>query len=167
MESSYVEALMRERKSHKPVNLGLLRRHIPPPACTLMDIFEGEYHPLFPPSGPRSPTAVLFWSKWNISSKRNLGWFVWFARQNSSKVDFYSLHNNIGLISHVWFDIDQQYFRPDSSTNNQTIPDFANVLLHRVLKHCKFWFIDCFHFRTCTCIFHQGIKHFKTECFLL
>lgn len=61
----YQEALSVERKSHrKPINQGLLKRRVPPPACTLMDIFEGEYHPMFSPSGPKAPTALLFWSKW-------------------------------------------------------------------------------------------------------
>lgn len=63
---SYQEALAIERKKmgKKPINQGLLLRRVTPPTCTLLDIFEGAYHRLFPPSGPRLPTAMLFWAKW-------------------------------------------------------------------------------------------------------
>ena len=68
LSSPYRDTLVIERRNiKKPINQGLMRRHVPPPSCTLMDIFDGEYHPLFPPAGPRKPTALLFWSKWYIS----------------------------------------------------------------------------------------------------
>ena len=88
MGPAYQEALALERKgsARKPVNLGLLKRRVPPPACTLMDVFEGEYHPLFPPSGPRAPTVLVFWGQWCYSSRRLLGWLVQMARMHSSQV---------------------------------------------------------------------------------
>ncbi len=65
LSSPYQDSLSMERRGvKKPINAGLLRRHVPPPPVTLMDLFDGEYRPLFPPSGPRKPTAILFWSKW-------------------------------------------------------------------------------------------------------
>ena len=66
-EVSFSETLALERKlttRRMVMHVGLMKRHVTPPSCTLMDIFEGEYHPLFPPSGPSSPTAILFWAKW-------------------------------------------------------------------------------------------------------
>ena len=64
LSSPYQDTLVIERRNiKKPINQGLMRRHVPPPSCTLMNIFDGEYHPLFPPAGPRKPTALLFWSK--------------------------------------------------------------------------------------------------------
>lgn len=66
-EVSFNETLALERKlttRRMVMNVGLMKRHVAPPRCTLMDIFEGEYHPLFPPSGPSCPTAILFWAKW-------------------------------------------------------------------------------------------------------
>ena len=57
-------ALERKQYTRKPINEGLLRTRVPPPACTILDVFEGEYHPLFPPSGPSNPTAILFWANW-------------------------------------------------------------------------------------------------------
>jgi len=61
---SYYDTLNVERKQLRhPVNQGLLKRQVPPPSCSVLDVFEGEYRQLFPPSGPRAPTAILFWSK--------------------------------------------------------------------------------------------------------
>lgn len=43
-----------------------MRRHVPPPACSLTNIFDGAQQPLFPHGGPSVPTAVLFWAKWSV-----------------------------------------------------------------------------------------------------
>ena len=87
MGPAYPEALAIERKTSQMVNLGLLKHGVTAPPCTLMDIFEGEYHPLFPPSGPRAPTMMIFWGQWCHSSRKLISWFVKFARMNkASKV---------------------------------------------------------------------------------
>jgi hypothetical protein len=86
MGPAYQEALSIERKNQKIVNLGLLKHPISPPPCTLMDIFEGEYRPLFPPSGPRTPTFLFFWGQWCHSSRRLISWFVKFARMHANQV---------------------------------------------------------------------------------
>ena len=66
---SYQEALAIERKKlgRKPISQGLILRKVPPPACTLLDVFQGTYYPLFPPSGPTAPTAMLFWANWYVA----------------------------------------------------------------------------------------------------
>ncbi|ELT90741.1 hypothetical protein CAPTEDRAFT_219540 [Capitella teleta] len=93
MGPAYQEALAIERKTCQMVNLGLLKHPVSPvPAATLMDIFEGEYRPLFPPSGPRAPAMLLFWGQWCHSSRKLISWFVKFARMNASNFEFVAVH---------------------------------------------------------------------------
>lgn len=84
----YQEILAVEKRlpPTKAINVGLIKRQVQPPSCAVLDIFECEFRTLIPPSGPRLPTALLFWSLTNRYSIKQLNWFVKFAKKNSSRV---------------------------------------------------------------------------------
>ncbi|CAD5112727.1 DgyrCDS1945 [Dimorphilus gyrociliatus] len=90
INSPYQETLAVEKRLPitKAINVGLLRRQVQPPSCAVLDIFECEFRTLIPPSGPRLPTALLFWSTSNRYSTKQLSWFVKYARKNSSRYEF-------------------------------------------------------------------------------
>lgn len=58
---------MYERQlAKKLANQGLLKRKVPPPACSLLDIFQGEYKPFLETHNKQFPTAILFWTPWSV-----------------------------------------------------------------------------------------------------
>lgn len=58
---------MYERQlAKKLANQGLLKRKVPPPACSLLDIFQGEYKPFLGTHNKQFPTAILFWTPWLV-----------------------------------------------------------------------------------------------------
>ena len=61
----YQDSVMYERQlAKKLANQGLLKRKVPPPACSLLDIFQGEYKPFLGTHNKQFPTAILFWTPW-------------------------------------------------------------------------------------------------------
>lgn len=63
----YQDSVMYERQlAKKLANQGLLKRKVPPPACSLLDIFQGEYKPFLGTHNKQFPTAILFWTPWLV-----------------------------------------------------------------------------------------------------
>lgn len=61
----YQDSIAYERQlAKKLANQGLLKKHVPPPSCSLLDIFEGEYKPLLQGHNRQYPTAIFFWTPW-------------------------------------------------------------------------------------------------------
>ena len=63
----YQDSLSYERQVGKKLaNQGLLTKHVPPPACSLLDIFGGDYKPLMSGHRPSCATVLLFWTPWSV-----------------------------------------------------------------------------------------------------
>ncbi|XP_023933288.1 uncharacterized protein LOC106180596 isoform X1 [Lingula anatina] len=94
----YEDTYAAERRlpGRRLVNQGLLKRRVPPPSCNVIDIFTGDIKSLLPPGGPNGPTAILFWTKWCLTSQRIMAHYVKFARENSKSYDFISVACNSG-----------------------------------------------------------------------
>ena len=74
----YQDALSYERQVGKKLaNQGLLTKHVPPPACSLLDIFGGDYKPLMTGHRPSCATVLLFWTPWSVRDGSPAGLFVW------------------------------------------------------------------------------------------
>nr|XP_006813361.1 PREDICTED: uncharacterized protein LOC102805368 [Saccoglossus kowalevskii] len=69
------------------VNLGTLRRRVPPAAVTVLDVFEGAWHLLIP-TKLRKPTIILFWTKWCLASKIAMKSFVRYSRGHGKRISF-------------------------------------------------------------------------------
>ncbi|CAG5124811.1 unnamed protein product [Candidula unifasciata] len=83
----YQDSIQYERQSAKKLaNQGLLQKQIPPPACSVLDIFDGEFKPLMSSHSPRCPTAVLFWTPWCLSSQKMMDHFIRFAKDNTKEM---------------------------------------------------------------------------------
>ncbi|XP_048739977.2 uncharacterized protein LOC125654190 isoform X5 [Ostrea edulis] len=85
----YQDSVMYERQlAKKLANQGLLKRKVPPPACSLLDIFQGEYKPFLETHNKQFPTAILFWTPWCQGSQKVMSHFARFARETSSEYNF-------------------------------------------------------------------------------
>lgn len=63
----YVDSINYERQlAKKLANQGLLKKKVPPPSCSLLDIFDGEYKPFMGTHNKQFPTVVLFWTPWSV-----------------------------------------------------------------------------------------------------
>ncbi|XP_041347758.1 uncharacterized protein LOC121367568 [Gigantopelta aegis] len=71
----------------KLANQGMLQKHVPPPSCSLLDIFDGEYKPLMNFHRRQHPTILLFWTPWCLSSGNLMTHFTRFARDNAKEVN--------------------------------------------------------------------------------
>lgn len=61
----FSDSLAYERQAAKKLaNQGLLKKRVPPPSCSLLDIFDGEYKPFLSTHSKQYATAVLFWTPW-------------------------------------------------------------------------------------------------------
>lgn len=61
----FSDALAYERQAAKKLaNQGLLKKRVPPPSCSLLDIFDGEYKPFLATHNKQFASAVLFWTPW-------------------------------------------------------------------------------------------------------
>ncbi|XP_076447663.1 uncharacterized protein LOC143284653 isoform X3 [Babylonia areolata] len=85
----YQDSLNYERQAGKKLaNQGLLNKHVPPPACSLLDIFAGDYKPLMKGHRPNCPTVLLFWTPWCLSSSKMMDFYIRFAREASKEFNF-------------------------------------------------------------------------------
>lgn len=65
----FSDSLAYERQAAKKLaNQGLLKKRVPPPSCSLLDIFDGEYKPFLSTHNKQYATAVLFWTPWYVWS---------------------------------------------------------------------------------------------------
>ncbi|XP_077978814.1 uncharacterized protein LOC144434231 [Glandiceps talaboti] len=69
------------------VNMGLLKRRVPPAAVTVLDVFEGAWHLLIP-TKLRKPTVILFWTKWCLASRIAMNFFVRYSREHGKRISF-------------------------------------------------------------------------------
>ncbi|XP_025107507.1 uncharacterized protein LOC112572161 isoform X5 [Pomacea canaliculata] len=85
----YQDSLAYERKVGKKLaNQGLLSKHVPPPACSQLDIFTGDYKSLMNGHRSQCPTILLFWTPWCLSSQKIMDYYVRFARESSKEFNF-------------------------------------------------------------------------------
>nr|XP_034305803.1 uncharacterized protein LOC105321045 isoform X1 [Crassostrea gigas] len=85
----YQDSVMYERQlAKKLANQGLLKRKVPPPACSLLDIFQGEYKPFLGTHNKQFPTAILFWTPWCLGSQKVMSHYARFAREAASEYNF-------------------------------------------------------------------------------
>ncbi|KAK3102288.1 hypothetical protein FSP39_010226 [Pinctada imbricata] len=85
----YQDSVMYERQlAKKLANQGLLKRKVPPPACSLLDIFQGEYKPILASHNKQFPTVILFWTPWCLSSQKVMSFYAKFAKEASSEFNF-------------------------------------------------------------------------------
>ncbi|KAL5013163.1 hypothetical protein ScPMuIL_007433 [Solemya velum] len=85
----YQDSIAYERQlAKKLANQGLLKKKVPPPSCSLLDIFEGEYKPLLSNLNKDFPTVILFWTPWCLSSQMVMGHFTRFAKEMVREYNF-------------------------------------------------------------------------------
>ncbi|ESO91438.1 hypothetical protein LOTGIDRAFT_153880 [Lottia gigantea] len=72
----------------KLANQGLLQKHVPPPVCNILDIFDGDFKPFMSTHKPQFPTVVLFWTPWCEASKKIFDHFIRFAKSSNSEASF-------------------------------------------------------------------------------
>ncbi|GFR62047.1 fibronectin, partial [Elysia marginata] len=85
----YQDSISYERQvAKKLANQGLLYKQVPPPSCSLLDIFDGEYKPLMANHSARCPTVMLFWTPWCLSSQKMMDHFVRFAKDNTKEMTY-------------------------------------------------------------------------------
>ncbi|XP_012935394.1 uncharacterized protein LOC101845075 isoform X2 [Aplysia californica] len=85
----YQDSISYERQvAKKLANQGLLHKQVPPPSCSLLDIFDGEYKPLMSCHSARVPTVILFWTPWCLSSQKIMDFYIRFARDNTKEMTF-------------------------------------------------------------------------------
>ncbi|XP_033744669.1 uncharacterized protein LOC117330483 isoform X1 [Pecten maximus] len=85
----YLDSINYERQlAKKLANQGLLKKKVPPPSCSLLDILDGEYKPFMGTHNKQFPTVVLFWTPWCLSSQGVMSNFVRFAREFSTEYNY-------------------------------------------------------------------------------
>ncbi|XP_055882729.1 uncharacterized protein LOC106055997 isoform X2 [Biomphalaria glabrata] len=85
----FQDSIAYERQiAKKLANQGLLQKHVPPPSCNVLDIFEGDYKPLLSVHKPSCPTVLLFWTPWCLSSQKLMNNFTRFAQENNSLMSY-------------------------------------------------------------------------------
>ncbi|KAK3579080.1 hypothetical protein CHS0354_029940 [Potamilus streckersoni] len=96
----YQDSVEYERHLGKKLaNQGLLKKQVPPPACSLLDIFDGEYKPLLGTHKRQYPSAILFWSPWCLPSQKLIGYFSRFAREAAKEYNFIAIACNYNAMS--------------------------------------------------------------------
>ncbi|KAL3853216.1 hypothetical protein ACJMK2_016773 [Sinanodonta woodiana] len=96
----YQDSVEYERQLGKKLaNQGLLKKQVPPPACSLLDIFDGEYKPLLATHKRQYPSAILFWSPWCLPSQKLIGYFSRFAREAAKEYNFIAIACNYNAMS--------------------------------------------------------------------
>ncbi|XP_046358181.2 uncharacterized protein LOC124136325 [Haliotis rufescens] len=85
----YQDSIMYERQvAKKLANQGLLQKHVPPPACSLLDVFDGVFKPLMGAHKPQHPTVLLFWTPWCLPSQQIMSFYTRFARETAKEFTF-------------------------------------------------------------------------------
>lgn len=85
----FSDSLAYERQAAKKLaNQGLLKKKVPPPSCSLLDIFDGEYKPFLATHSKQFATAVLFWTPWCLASQIFINYYARFAKEHSSQYNF-------------------------------------------------------------------------------
>lgn len=83
----FQDSIEHERKvAKKLANQGLLQKHVPPPSCNLLSIFDGELKPLMSAHTSRCPTVIFFWTPWCLSSQKMMDHYIRFAKENGKQV---------------------------------------------------------------------------------
>ncbi|XP_067685414.1 uncharacterized protein [Haliotis asinina] len=85
----YQDSITYERQvAKKLANQGLLQKHVPPPACSLLDVFDGVFKPLMGAHKPQHPTVLLFWTPWCLPSQQIMSFYTRFARETAKEFTF-------------------------------------------------------------------------------
>ncbi|CAL1538548.1 unnamed protein product [Lymnaea stagnalis] len=85
----FQDSITYERQvAKKLANQGLLTKFVPPPSCSLLDIFDGEYKQLMSVHVASRPTVLLFWTPWCLSSQKIMNDFIRFSRENANLISF-------------------------------------------------------------------------------
>ncbi|KAK7102883.1 hypothetical protein V1264_021041 [Littorina saxatilis] len=96
----YQDALTYERQVGKKLaNQGMLGKHVPPPACSLLDIFGGDYKPLMTNHRPQCATVLFFWTPWCLSSQKMMDHYIRFAREASKEFNFIAVSCGVSGVS--------------------------------------------------------------------
>ncbi|XP_063446523.1 uncharacterized protein LOC134726026 isoform X8 [Mytilus trossulus] len=96
----FSDSLAYERQAAKKLaNQGLLKKRVPPPSCSLLDIFDGEYKPFLSTHSKQYATAVLFWTPWCLASQTFINYYARFAKEHSSQYNFIAVSCGVNATS--------------------------------------------------------------------
>ncbi|XP_052779768.1 uncharacterized protein LOC128217013 isoform X4 [Mya arenaria] len=91
----YQDSIAYERQlAKKLANQGLLKKHVPPPSCSLLDVFEGDYKPLLQGHSRQYPTAIFFWTPWCLPSQKVMSYFARFSRETGREYNYIAVACN-------------------------------------------------------------------------
>ncbi|CAH1782616.1 unnamed protein product [Owenia fusiformis] len=123
----YIDTLEYERRfPTRSYNNGLMQHNIPPPSCHVMDVFDGEFNPLLPPSGPDCPTVLFFWTRWCRTSQYAMANFVRFTREFPREYDYIAV-SCVDKEKYPWERQELTHYLTENTLRDETIRHCLNI----------------------------------------